>query len=191
MKKILAIVLSTVMMVGMTLSVCAAGSPSACAPVAAPTMIDGISTTIINAAAAANMTVGEYRNNVIAEMPGLAKEDVIPVGQGGHVMFNGAPTNVTFNVVKQNKATIESAKTLVAAKAKGYKVFNVLGVKGPGKFNVATVNFYTKGIKAGDKVKVYQLVNGELVEVKVNEIREDHVVVDMTQLGVLVFAISK
>ena len=54
-------------------------------------------------------------------------------------------------------------------------------------FNTATVNFYLKGIKAGQNIKVYQLVNGQWVELTVSEIREDHVVVDMTSLGTLAF----
>ena len=190
MKKIMALVLVAVMTVGMTLTVSAANSPAAGTATASTTSttntVDGIPAAVVAAAAAANMTVGEYRNNTVVETPGLDKADTLPVGQGGHVIINGAATNVTFTCVKQNQATVEEAKKL--AGDLGYKVFNVLGVKGPGKFKVATVNFYVKGLKAGKNVKVFQLVNGKLVEVKVVEVREDHVVVDMTQLGTLVFA---
>ena len=44
-----------------------------------------------------------------------------------------------------------------------------------------------KGVKAGQSIKVYQKINGAWVEVKVVEIREDHVVVDMTSHGTLAF----
>lgn len=56
-----------------------------------------------------------------------------------------------------------------------------------GKFSTARVNYYMKGVKAGQVVKVYQLVNGSWVELTVAEIREDHVVVDMTSFGTLAF----
>ena len=56
-----------------------------------------------------------------------------------------------------------------------------------GKFGTAQVNFYAKGVKAGQLIKVYQFVDGEWVELTVAEIREDHVVVDMTSHGTLAF----
>lgn len=54
-------------------------------------------------------------------------------------------------------------------------------------FNTATVNFYLQGIRTGQNIKVYQLVNGQWVELTVTEIRDDHIVVDMTSLGTLAF----
>ena len=51
----------------------------------------------------------------------------------------------------------------------------------------ATVNFYLQGIRTGQNIKVYQLVNGQWVELTVTEIRDDHIVVDMTSLGTLAF----
>ena len=44
-----------------------------------------------------------------------------------------------------------------------------------------------EGIKAGQNIKVYQLINGVWVELTVSEIREDHIIVDMTSLGILAF----
>ena len=49
------------------------------------------------------------------------------------------------------------------------------------------MNFYLKGIKNGQNVKVYQLVDGVWVELNITEVRDDHVVVDMTSLGTLAF----
>ena len=54
-------------------------------------------------------------------------------------------------------------------------------------FQTATVNFYLKGIAAGQNIKVYQLIDGVWVELTVSEIREDHMVVNMTSLGTLAF----
>ena len=60
-------------------------------------------------------------------------------------------------------------------------------IKASVSFNTATVNFYAKGVKAGQNIKVYQYVNGSWVEVEVTEIRNDHVVVNMTSLGTIAF----
>ncbi|MBD5501106.1 MAG: hypothetical protein HDR10_07900 [Lachnospiraceae bacterium] len=136
------------------------------------------------AAAEEGKTVGEYLNNAVIEVAGL--ESVTPVGQGGHVIINGAPSNVTFMVEKPDAAAVKSAKTEAALL--GGKVLNVVSVNSiVGKFKTARVNYYLKGIKAGQNIKVYQLVKNSWVELTVVEIGEDHVVVDMTSLGTLMF----
>ncbi len=122
-------------------------------------------------------------NNAVTELPGL--ENVTPVGQGGHVIINGAPSNQTFSVLKPHYAYVSYAKTL--ANGLGGRVLNVASIKASVSFNTATVNFYAKGVKAGQNIKVYQYVNGSWVEVEVTEIRDDHVVVNMTSLGTLAF----
>lgn len=191
MKKLIACTLIGVMLCGMTVS--AAGSPSAAtvsvnssssASTAVAVEASGVSATVEAAAAAENKSVGEYVNNAIVETPGLP--DALPTGQGGHVIINGAPSNVTFFLTKANAATVKDAKAQAAEL--GGKVLSVFGTKAVvGKFESAQVNFYMKGVKAGQNIKVYQKVNGAWVEVKVVEIREDHVVVDMTSHGTLAF----
>lgn len=184
MKKLIALVLAGVMVC--SLPVMAAGSPSAAAVVSssAPAYVDGIPAATVAAAAAEGKSVGEYNNNAVVEVAGL--DDVTPVGQGGHVIINGAPSNLTFNVGKPAATAVKSAKTEAAAL--GVKVLNVVNVTAPiSKFGTARVNYYMKGVKAGQNIKVYQLVKGAWVEVDVAEIREDHVVVDMTSLGTLMF----
>lgn len=179
MKKLIALALAGVMV--FSLPVMAAGSPSAAAVVSSSA---SATSTVEAKAAAENKTVGEYLNNAIVEVPGL--EDVTPVGQGGHVILNGAPSNVTFIVDKPLAANVKLAKDEAAAL--GGKVLNVVSVRSTiGKFNSARVNYYLKGIKAGQNIKVYQLVKGAWVELSVAEIREDHVVVDMTSFGTLLF----
>lgn len=192
MKKLIALTLIGVMLC--SFPVCAATSPSAGtvsgnsisssdAP-AAPAVVDGIPATVVAAAAAENKTVGEYNNNAVVEVPGLP--DAVPTGQGGHVLINGAPSNVTFFLTKPNAATVKAAKE--QATALGGKVLNVFGTSAVvGKFENATVNFYMKGVKAGQQIKVYQLVKGQWVEVDVAEIREDHVVINMKSHGTLAF----
>ena len=142
-----------------------------------------IETMLASAAMAEDKTVGEYMNNAVTELPGL--ENVTPVGQGGHVIINGAPSNQTFSVLKPHSAYVSYAKTF--ANGLGGKVLNVATIKASVSFNTATVNFYAKGVKAGQNIKVYQYRDEAWVEIEVTEIREDHVVVNMTSLGTLAF----
>lgn len=184
MKKLIALTLAGVMV--FSLPVMAAGSPSAAAVVAstAPESVDGIPASVTVAAASEEKTVGEYMNNAVTSVPGL--EEATPLAQGGHVILNGAPSNVTFIVGKPAATAVKAAKE--QATTLGGKVLNVVSVKSSiGKFATARVNYYMKGVKAGQLIKVYQLVNGSWVELTVAEIREDHVVVDMTSLGTLAF----
>ncbi len=187
LKKVFALVLAGAMVVSMP--VMAATSPTASAVasqavVATTTPTLPMSETPIGIAAAEEgKTVGEYMNNAVTELPGLDK--VTPVAQGGHVIINGAPSNQTFSVLKPYYAYVTFAKTF--ANSIGGKVLNVATIKASVSFNTATVNFYAKGVKAGQNIKVYQYVNGSWVEVEVAEIRDDHVVVNMKSLGTLAF----
>lgn len=177
MKKLLALTLAGVMVFSMP--VLAATSPTAQAVVASVA-----AGTVEEAAAAENKTVGEYLNNAVTEVPGL--DAVTPLGQGGHVIINGAPSNQTFSVLKPESKEVASAKSL--ATSLNGKVLNVAKINASiRKFNTATVNFYMKGITAGQNIKVYQLVDGVWVELTVSEIRADHIVVNMTSLGTLAF----
>ncbi len=186
LKKVFALVLAGAMVVSMP--VMAAKSPTASAvasqAVVATSTSTPMSQTVIGISAAdEGKTVGEYMNNAITELPGLT--DVTPVGQGGHVVINGAPSNQTFSVLKPYYAYVSFAKTF--ANSLGGKVLNVATIKASVSFNTASVNFYAKGVKAGQNIKVYQYVNGAWVEVEVTEVRDDHVVVNMTSLGTLAF----
>ena len=55
------------------------------------------------------------------------------------------------------------------------------------EYDTAQLNFYLKCLKSVQNVKVYQLFYGVWVELSVAEVRDDHVVVDMTSLGTLAF----
>lgn len=177
MKKFLVLTLAG--MIAFSVPVHAADSPTAQAVVAS-----AVTETVVDAAEAENKTVGEYMNNAVTEVPGL--DNATPLGQGGHVIINGAPSNQTFSVLKPERKEVDSAKAY--ADALGGKVLNVAKINASIRsFNTATVNFYMKGILAGQNIKVYQLVNGEWVELTISELREDHIVVDMTSLGTLAF----
>lgn len=139
---------------------------------------------VVAAAAEEGKSVGEYLNNAVASVPGL--ENVVPVGQGGHVIINGAPSNQVFSVLKPTSENVYSAKML-AAGLDG-KVLNVVRISASvNHFQTATVNFYMKGITAGQNIRVFQSFNGQWLEIHVAEIRADHIVVDMTSLGTLAF----
>ena len=122
-------------------------------------------------------------NNAITELPGL--DEVIPLGQDGQVIINGAPSNQVFTIAKPTIAEISLAKT--QAVTLSGKVLNVARIKAGVSFETAVVNFYMPGIQAGQNIQVYQLMNGQWNQLTVSEIREDHVVVNMTSTGTLAF----
>ena len=178
MKKLIALISAAAVLV-IPMAVCAAPSPSAGAVVAASTQATAVET----AAAEVSMSVGEYTNNAIVSTPGLSSTDTLPVGQGGKIIVNGVATNMTVILRKVDAATVKSAKTAATG-----KILNLVNAKLPvAKGNTVTVNFYVKGLAGTENVTVLQLVNGEWVPVTVKEIRLDHIVLDLTQSGPVMF----
>ena len=181
MKKLIALVSAAAVLV-MPMAVCAAPSPSAGAVVAASTQ-SAQNSAVETAAAEVSMSVGEYTNNAIVSTPGLSAADTLPVGQGGKIIVNGVATNMTVILRKVDAATVKSAKTAATG-----KILNLVNAKLPvAKGNTVTVNFYVKGLAGTENVTVIQLVNGEWVPVTVKEIRLDHIVLDLTQSGPVMF----
>lgn len=181
MKKLIALVSAAAVLV-MPMAVCAAPSPSAGAVVAASTQ-SAQNSAVETAAAEVSMSVGEYTNNAIVSTPGLSAADTLPVGQGGKIIVNGVVTNMTVILRKVDAATVKSAKTAATG-----KILNLVNAKLPvAKGNTVTVNFYVKGLAGTENVTVLQLVNGEWVPVTVKEIRLDHIVLDLTQSGPVMF----
>ena len=181
MKKLIALVSAAAVLV-MPMAVCAAPSPSAGAVVAASTQ-SAQNSAVETAAAEVSMSVGEYTNNAIVSTPGLSAADTLPVGQGGKIIVNGVATNMTVLLRKVDAATVKAAKTAATG-----KILNLVNAKLPvAKGNTVTVNFYVKGLAGTENVTVLQLVNGEWVPVTVKEIRLDHIVLDLTQSGPVMF----
>lgn len=181
MKKLIALVSAAAVLV-MPMAVCAVPSPSAGAVVAASTQ-SAQNSAVETAAAEVSMSVGEYTNNAIVSTPGLSAADTLPVGQGGKIIVNGVATNMTVILRKVDAATVKSAKTAATG-----KILNLVNAKLPvAKGNTVTVNFYVKGLAGTENVTVLQLVNGEWVPVTVKEIRLDHIVLDLTQSGPVMF----
>lgn len=181
MKKLIALVSAAAVLV-MPMAVCAAPSPSAGAVVAASTQ-SAQNSAVETAAAEVSMSVGEYTNNAIVSTPGLSAADTLPVGQGGKIIVNGVATNMTVILRKVDAATVKAAKTAATG-----KILNLVNAKLPvAKGNTVTVNFYVKGLAGTENITVLQLVNGEWVPVTVKEIRLDHIVLDLTQSGPVMF----
>ena len=65
----------------------------------APAVVaSSVPAVVVAAAEAEGKTVGEYMNNAVVSIPGLT--EVAPLGQGGHVIINGVPSNQVFSVLK-------------------------------------------------------------------------------------------
>lgn len=143
----------------------------------------GVSAEVYTAALDAGLTVSEYISNSIVEVPGL--DNVTPVGQGGKILLDGKLCNVTFSMAKPLPAHVNAAKAQAAAL--GGNVLNVVNIQANVSFGTASVNFYMPGVKTGQNIQVYRYANGQWTSLNVAEVRNDHVVVDMTSLGVFAF----
>lgn len=144
----------------------------------------GVSAEVYTAAQEAGLSVAEYVSNSIIEVPGL--KNVTPVGQGDKIIVDGKKTNQTFSLRKPISTYVTSAKSQAASL--GGDVLNVVSVQGgiaAGK--TATVNFYMPGVQTGENIQVYRYNKGQWNSLNVSEVRDDHVVVDMTETGVLAF----
>lgn len=141
--------------------------------------------SIVNGAIDEDKMVDEYMNNAVTGI--WAMDKVVPVAQGGKVIVDGVESNMTFSVLKPELSRVYSAKDFAATL--GGSVLNVVKVGVPAnlKWASANVNFYTPGIVTGQNVKVYAYADGNWAECNVTEVRDDHVVVDITSDGILAF----
>lgn len=106
--------------------------------------------------------------------------------QGGKIEINGGRSNVTFTITAPSSSVISSANTL-AGKVGGSLV-SCITTSSPGVgFKTAKVNFYVGGVQTGDNIAVYQNQGGTWVQLPVVEIRQNHVVVNMTRHGEIAF----
>lgn len=136
------------------------------------------------AAAQRGLSAGEYYNNVVSSTPGVT--DAMPVGQGGSILINGVPSNLTAALSRVSRAVAGSAQSQAAVL--GGKLLNVVGLKFPAaNFNTATVNFYVKGLADGTRIAARQYVNGQWIEVDVVESRADHVILILKGNGPVAF----
>lgn len=141
--------------------------------------------SIVNGAIDEDKEIDEYMNNAVTGI--WAMDEVVPVAQGGKVIVDGVESNMTFSVLKPELSRVYSAKDFAATL--GGSVLNVVKVDVPAnlKWASANVNFYTPGIVTGQNVKVYTYADDTWTECNVTEVRDDHVVVDITSEGILAF----
>ena len=79
------------------------------------------------------------------------------VAQGGHVEINGGKSNVTFVLTPANGGIISSANGL--ASGLGGTLINCFVTSSPGvAFSSAKCNFYCRGVNVGDNLAVYQQI---------------------------------
>ncbi|MCM1135502.1 MAG: hypothetical protein NC400_07990 [Clostridium sp.] len=196
MKRIIALVLAGIMVY--SLPVLAATSPSsssvskkeekeASSPAAAVTATvsesSSVPASVEEAAAANNQSVAEYANNAVSSLPGIA--NVTPMAPDV-VMINGAASRA-IRLAKPNNAVVSTAKA--HAGNLGGTLMNVLVIKSGARFQTAQINMLSMGVRAGQDIKVYQLIGGQPVELEVLEIREDHVVFNITEPGTIMFVL--
>ncbi len=143
----------------------------------------GIPLETIYAAREEDKSISEYMNNFVDEVFDL--DEVVPVGQGGSVIVNGEETNQTFTIAKAYYAYTKFAKEQAASV--GGTAINVVDVKSSMYFDNATVNFYMPGVTADRNIQIFRYVDGAWESQEITEIREDHVVANLTGPGVLVF----
>ena len=178
MKKFIALLSASVLLCSVTVS---AASPSAQAILASAGFTNA---SDAQAAADRGMSAAEYYNNTVVSTPGV--ENAMPVGQGGKIIINGVATNLSATLAKVNKTV--AADAVNQASALGGTLLNVLAVNIPGaNYNVATINFYLKGLADGAKVAAKQYVNGTWIDVEIVEVRADHVVLNLTGSGAVAF----
>ena len=106
--------------------------------------------------------------------------------QAGKVEINGGKSNVTFTIKTPSNTVIKSAQSL--AKDLGGSLLNCINTSTPGvAFTQAKINFVVSSVKASDTIAVYQYQNGKWVQLTVTEVRDGHVVVNLTQHGDIAF----
>lgn len=212
MKKILALVLVSVMMVSSTLCVCAqdasTGEPvleGSKSPASKDDLeklekeIEDLTKQIQSLTRAVNASNSKgsggggggssrqqpNRSDVYTRNNAVAYGGNV-VAQGGKVEINGGRSNVTFVVKAPAGGVYTSASSLAASL--GGTLLNCINTSSPGvAFVTAKVNFYISGVGDNDNIAVYQMQRGSWVQLPTAEIRRDHVVVNMTQHGDLAF----
>ena len=136
------------------------------------------------AAAQRGLSAGEYYNNAVSSAPGLT--NALPVGQGGRILINGVPSNLTASLSRVSSGVVVSAQSQAASL--GGRLLYVVDVKFPAaNFNTATVNFYVKGLADGTRIAARQYANGQWIEVDVAESRTDHVILILKGNGPVAF----
>lgn len=202
MKKILALVIASVLMVSSTICVCAADTTTGSSSPTTKELEEKIEKLTNEIAVleqlirASNSRGGggggssSSGGGSSSSTPTSSSNSVSYNGtvtyQGGKIEINGGRSNATFTIGAPSSSVVSSANTL-AGKVGGSLV-TCISTSSPGvSFSNAKVNFFVSGVQAGENIAAYQNQNGTWVQLPVTEIRKDHVVVNMTRHGDIAF----
>ena len=125
------------------------------------------------------MSVGEYVNNAITSTPGIENAAVMGMPQG--VIVDGVKINYTIRISKATKGDVASALSLG-------KVLNVFKIKN-NPFAKAQVTIWCPNVEAGQKITVYQVVDGQW-KALTSSVRAQHIDVVLEGKG-LVAVVTK
>ena len=145
---------------------------------------------LTNAVTASSSGGGSSSGSPSVQNAALTRNNAVTYGsntiaQGGHVEINGGKSNITFLIAVPDASISSSAVSL--ANNLGGTLLNVVTVASPVAFRSAKVNFTISGVNIGDNIAVYQVQNGQWVQLQTAEIRLNHVVVNMSQVGPVAF----
>ena len=160
MKKFLALVLSTAMVMSMTVF---AASPAKETATEAPAPV--VEAAVETAATASGMSVAEYVNNTVGTSAALP--EAIPAVVSRTAMLPDGTTTKAPEIAKPSVAVTKQVAAVATACNPGSKVLNVIEVKSA----TATMNKPVAmscgmaGVKATDNIRVYQIVNGKILQV--------------------------
>ena len=209
MKRILALALASVMMVSSTICVCAAETttgedPSVTMSPETKKVIEDLQNEIkglenqindlIKAVQASQSKSGGGGGSSSPSTPSAPPTNTgnsVSYGgtvayQGGKVEINGGKSNVTFTIKAPSSGVMSSANSL--ATRLGGSLLTCINTSSPGvAFSNAKVNFFVSGVTNADNVAVYQNQNGTWVQLVVAEVRQDHVVVNLSRHGDIAF----
>ncbi|WP_034446312.1 hypothetical protein [Butyrivibrio sp. AE2032] len=207
MKRILALALASVMMVSSTICVCAAETTTedqsvTMSPETKKVIedlqkeIQGLETQINDLIKAVQASQskgggGSSSSSSTPPAPPTSSGNSVSYGgtvayQGGKVEINGGRSNVTFTIKAPSGGVMTSANSL--ATRLGGSLLTCINTSSPGvAFSNAKVNFFVSGVTNADNIAVYQNQNGTWVQLVVSEVRQDHVVVNLSKHGDIAF----
>ena len=136
------------------------------------------------------MSFAEVANNSISSAEGVAKDDFYAFSQGDKILVNGAPSNQ--KVILRKLTSRSAAKKAVKEGLNGGKLVNYFSAILPvADGNTVSVNFYVPKIKGTEtNLIAQQYVEGKWVDVKITEVRKNHVILDLDRSGVVRFVLS-
>ena len=203
MKRIIAIALCSVMLFSSSICVCAAGNATDSNLAGSESVEKKLEELtkqyevlskqidILTALVKAKGSSGGGGGRSSAPAPAPSNSNYVNFGgtmtyQGGKIEINGGRSNATFTITAPS-ATVVSSAANYAGKIGG-TLLSCIATSSPGvNFKSAKVNFYVAGVQNGDTIAVYQKQGNSWVQLPVTEVRQDHVVVNMTKHGDLAF----